>query len=1181
VAGFAPDYSPGAYLVYPTQNSIITDGRPAPPFVEPDSTYYSSSSRYNGNILEIESLTNYMGYHMVRLKISPLQYIASDSLLIYFTTIAFTINYQISGTDPLIKKMTEHQYDGIIDYISKTIENPQDINSFGPICNTLEDNYDGTLPLNLFFLPGAGGNVIEYLIITNDDLKDSFEELAEWKTSKGIPALVVTTSQIEEYYPGFDLAEKIFNYLKDVFNNWNAVYVLVGGDTDIIPARVVLNDIGGLRVSDLYYADVADDNNPDYCWDYNHNGDFTDDDAYLDLEADLFVGRAPVSSPIEATNFISKILYYEQNTFPDQYKNISLIGAYLCACHDTNDPPKNVLGMRDWWNPVTDAGLIPNDFFITKIYDDPVDWNGDMELNYQNVLRALDDNIDIAEQQHIIAHTDHSGFNSIGTSVNCKRQSLSFSELDNLTYTNGSIYKIIFGTSCESNEFDKDCFAEHCLTGSGIDNEHNGIAIAYIGNSGLGEAHEYGQGYKFFYSLYEIPKVNLGKIFKETRKASTQKSYLKKLNFLGDPELPVWTDSLSDLAIQTIPGSLTVGENQLEVIVNGLQSGEEATVCIQKENEVYGVQTTETYENIHKAIFLDCKPDSEGSLQIFATAPNHHYTEKSVAVNSKPDVHLYIEDISPVDYYLIRGENDFKLVLANAGSTVTATHIETTLSSLSEFVEISPFNPPVSGFEDIEHGQMQESNDSYSITVSDEAGDLAFIWLQLDIECDQGDFTEKFVLQVKAAEITYRGNKIITTSGSGNDDIFIDPGEIVSFKVELLNSGCLSAKSISASISKDSDYIEDIIIGTVYFREMSAHDTAWCNDIFKVQIVNDLPPVAFFNLTLNINYDGIDHSFPITIGNELKPEDLSFTSTDSYISLKWTHHIYNSYNIYKLDPDDLPPGKDIEDSTYYQRLNFYINQASSFIDINVDPAKVYYYKVTKYANDKLSQGPYTPAFKAWTSLTSLEPWPVSVQDNGVSNEGSPILYNAIPIRNASENPEMEIFFPMSGGYDENGLKSALYAFYSTGDELYDIDQNVNTHAGFVNFNGVRISATPIIGEMNENDDFGEVAFATSEGPGQIPPDLKKVFLFSAGDNPQDPDGYPDKLWEVTLTGQAVNSALVGAKVIESPQADIKIFAAEIWHGVFDIRNSSDGSSYESWQVLQAKNLGIPVVCDLT
>jgi hypothetical protein len=95
---------PGSYLVYPTQNPIILDGRPAPPFVYPDSAYYSSTSRYNGELIEIESLTNYLGYTMVRLKIFPLQYIASGLELTLFNSITFTINYQITGTNPLIKK---------------------------------------------------------------------------------------------------------------------------------------------------------------------------------------------------------------------------------------------------------------------------------------------------------------------------------------------------------------------------------------------------------------------------------------------------------------------------------------------------------------------------------------------------------------------------------------------------------------------------------------------------------------------------------------------------------------------------------------------------------------------------------------------------------------------------------------------------------------------------------------------------------------------------------------------------------------------------------------------------------------------------------------------------------------------------------------------------------------------
>jgi hypothetical protein len=38
----------GTHYVYPTQTPIILDGRPAPPIVEPDPTYYNSGSRFVG-----------------------------------------------------------------------------------------------------------------------------------------------------------------------------------------------------------------------------------------------------------------------------------------------------------------------------------------------------------------------------------------------------------------------------------------------------------------------------------------------------------------------------------------------------------------------------------------------------------------------------------------------------------------------------------------------------------------------------------------------------------------------------------------------------------------------------------------------------------------------------------------------------------------------------------------------------------------------------------------------------------------------------------------------------------------------------------------------------------------------------------------------------------------------------
>ena len=162
-----------------------------------------------------------------------------------------------------------------------------------------------------------------------------------------------------------------------------------------------------------------------------------------------------------------------------------------------------------------------------------------------------------------------------------------------------------------------------------------------------------------------------------------------------------------------------------------------------------------------------------------------------------------------------------------------------------------------------------------------------------------------------------------------------------------------------------------------------------------------------------------------------------------------------------------------------------------------------------------------------------------------------------------DNPELEISFPMDDGSGEYASKSALFAFYSTGDELYNIDNDVTQHAGFANFENAGMKATPVIGEMNGNALYGEVAFATTYGEPDNGVDIKRTFMYSAGNNNNPPDDFPDKLWD-SLLGQAVKSALVGANLLDGGSVEYKIVAAEMWTGQLDVRNSSNGNSCSGW-----------------
>jgi hypothetical protein len=79
------------------------------------------------------------------------------------------------------------------------------------------------------------------------DMIAEFERLAEWKTAKGMRSRVVTVSQIvsgafgDRTEGGFarDLQEVIRNFAKHAHKNWGTLYLLIGGDVDVVPMRKV------------------------------------------------------------------------------------------------------------------------------------------------------------------------------------------------------------------------------------------------------------------------------------------------------------------------------------------------------------------------------------------------------------------------------------------------------------------------------------------------------------------------------------------------------------------------------------------------------------------------------------------------------------------------------------------------------------------------------------------------------------------------------------------------------------------------------------------------------------------------------------------------------------------------------------------------------------------------------
>jgi hypothetical protein len=145
--------------------------------------------------------------------------------------------------------------------------------------------------------PADAGPPVHYVIITDSTSIDGvkvgnliaeFQRLADWKTKKGMPAVVRTVKWIHENYDGDDLQEEIRNFIIDAYKLWGTDWVLLGGDVEIVPDRwfgdnSVVNDL----LATVYYGGL------DGTW--NHDGDeYYNWYFQADPFWDVWVGRLPV-----------------------------------------------------------------------------------------------------------------------------------------------------------------------------------------------------------------------------------------------------------------------------------------------------------------------------------------------------------------------------------------------------------------------------------------------------------------------------------------------------------------------------------------------------------------------------------------------------------------------------------------------------------------------------------------------------------------------------------------------------------------------------------------------------------------------------------------------------------------------------------------------------------------------
>ncbi|MFA6653857.1 MAG: C25 family cysteine peptidase, partial [Candidatus Delongbacteria bacterium] len=675
------------------------------------------------------------------------------------------------------------------------------------------DQAEGNL-LSLYSYPKSASEPYHYLMITAPDFTANLKELADFYIQRGLSVKVVSTTDIYSEVTGIDNPERIRNYIIREYQNSGIEFVLIGGDTDVVPARGFYCTVQSSEVytdnaipSDLYFSALDgtwnDDN--DNLW-----GEIGEDD----LLTELSVARLTFSSADELSNMLNKIISYQSNPVLGELRDPLLVGEDLYDAPQTwgGDYMDLLIGFK------TDNGYatfgIPSSHNITKMYDRESVWTRSQLISEMN-------------QGHSYIHHDgHSNYTYNMRMTNTDVTSTNFSGVNGTDHN----YTNIYSSGCMSGGFDQECIGEKFI---GIEN----LAVSYIGNSRYGWFNE-GQTEgpsihihrEFMDALYGGRKAEIGKAHKYSKTDTApwvnaagqwEEGALRwcfyDCNVLGDPAMNIWTDEPENISLNHT-SSITFGQSEYLVTVSGTGGNFLSNIdCALVQNgKVFGYVKTNTSGLARIPISSSYEL---GAAELRVSGLNTLLQSVPVSINPNESEYITLDSYSFVagdDNLIEFGETvNISAKLKNVG-LLNASDLVMSISVNDEFIALTQTSVPVGII------NSQDSlviNDMFSFTVSESVPDQHEFVINLVISDpeDSWESTIRLTANRPLPEIYEIGIAEVT------DDI-LDPGETGDIIVYLTNTGHGKLNNLTAVLSTSDERITvntaDQTYSTVYPSEV-------------------------------------------------------------------------------------------------------------------------------------------------------------------------------------------------------------------------------------------------------------------------------------------------------------------------------------------------------------------------
>jgi len=707
-----------------------------------------------------------------------------------------------------------------------------------------------------------------YIIICPDNFVSAVQPLADWKTKKGVKAIVVPLSITGSS------ASQIKSYIQNAYNTWDIrpEYILLAGHGSQIPTSGSYDD---------YYGDM--------------NGTY---------RMELSVGRFPVTTIDQLNNIINKTISYERTPYIDD-PLWYLKGTTIVREDYSGYPPTTYPDTYYWENARYCFNQWLNNGYV---YIDSLSKNRGHSST--DIMNAVNDG-----RAYLIFR---------GQSTTNWWSPFAF-EPNNAN--NGYKLPVVVSGTCATMSLSSTNYAGDKFLNAGSVTTPKG-AVGFFGTtvvaSGSGLAQQRGTvAIGFFQALFREQIQVMGDAAKRAKYLidSIQPSGFSQVryqewNLFGDPELNLYTQTPRRFTViydSVIP--LTQTHMLVTVQNQGSAPVQNALVCLKMDTTIYVWGTT----NSQGQISLPVQSQTVGTMDVTVTGYNFmpfEGTARFIPSNAPFIVFnsvLVNDSLGNSDGKINPGENiKLKISLRNDGSA-TADNVIAYLYSSDASVNITD---SISLYGSIATSQNVQSQTFYQFTVNPNTENSHQIIFQLRIQDDSSrTWNQQFTLTVYAGKINFSSSFINDSSPSGNSNNHLGPNESARLQIVINNIG-ENLSQVTGLLRCDNQYIT-ITDSLALFGDINNGQSANNNsDLFAISASPNLPKNYSINFSISIGAQGGTYtyrenlSFSIisetgSTSDPTGPDNYGYWAYDNTDTLSGRAPTYNWYEIGPSGPGSL------------------------------------------------------------------------------------------------------------------------------------------------------------------------------------------------------------------------------------------------------------------------------------